>query len=426
MVGITLAHVVGPQGAYEISPPSGAATTALYEVLNDGSANYIYGLDRLASSAGTWYLGDALGSVRQTLAASGAVLTTASYDPWGTPQGSTIAPFGFTGELQDGAGQVYLRARWYTPGAGAFNSRDPFAGWPERPYSSHPYAYALGNPVLYTDPSGQCVPWVFKYAQYDPIGFGRVVAQFAQEDCEFVFLQGQGLNVADGQAYAQAISEPVVEATQGFVALMTDQEVQRAFIERYNGPLGAIRFGGDMAVGMARQLYATGVDLANGTNCHDPNQFGRGLSRIALALGSVVTTKVAFKAVTGLKTSGLEGSEVRYSNRLPPIEVTYEMRLNPDLFIKAVVEKYGINLRGSGRTITVKFNPDLVAEGMSRKATPDVIEIGPRALVDEATLANTIAHELNHARSWLAGGNAAEDPAYNAGDALEDYIRGDR
>ena len=43
---------------------------ALSQVLNDGSANYVYGMDRLLTddgSAQTWYLGDALGSVRMTL-----------------------------------------------------------------------------------------------------------------------------------------------------------------------------------------------------------------------------------------------------------------------------------------------------------------------------------------------------------------------
>ncbi|MBX0329999.1 RHS repeat-associated core domain-containing protein [Oscillochloris sp. ZM17-4] len=119
-----------------------------------GSANYLYGLDRLASSAGAWYLGDALGSVRQTLNASGAVLSTASYDPWGTPTSGMIAPFGFTGELQDSAGQVYLRARWYNATHGTFTSRDPFEGYLTRPGSLHPYHYVYQNPILWTDPTG--------------------------------------------------------------------------------------------------------------------------------------------------------------------------------------------------------------------------------------------------------------------------------
>jgi RHS repeat-associated protein len=123
-----------------------------------GSARYVYGNERLTSSAGDWYIADALGSLRLTLDDLGAPLASAAYDPWGVPQGSMIAPFGFTGELQDAAsGMVHLRARWYDASAGRFHSRDPFAGWPETPYSTHYYQYAYSDPVLYTDPSGKVV-----------------------------------------------------------------------------------------------------------------------------------------------------------------------------------------------------------------------------------------------------------------------------
>ena len=67
-----------------------------------------------------------------------------------------LGTFGFTGELQDGASDLlYLRARWYDPGQSTFTSRDPFVGFPETPYSLHPYQYAYSNPVLWTDPSGR-------------------------------------------------------------------------------------------------------------------------------------------------------------------------------------------------------------------------------------------------------------------------------
>lgn len=146
----------------------GAATTRysqdlispLSQVLNDGSANYLYGLDRLAAQAGgtmTWYITDALGSVHQALDNAGAPLASASYDPWGTPQGSMISPFGFTGELQDAQGLTYLRARWYNPASSTFTSRDPFKGFLEQPYSQHPFQYAYSNPVLLSDPTGMFV-----------------------------------------------------------------------------------------------------------------------------------------------------------------------------------------------------------------------------------------------------------------------------
>jgi len=126
----------------------------LNQVLSDGTATYVYGHARLRALGGPWYVGDALGSVRQTLDDAGEVLATTSYDPWGTPQGTLSAPFGFTGELHH-PGQVYLRARWYAPGQGRFVSEDPFAGWSERPYSLHAYQYASSDPVRWTDPTGE-------------------------------------------------------------------------------------------------------------------------------------------------------------------------------------------------------------------------------------------------------------------------------
>jgi len=131
----------------------------LSQVLHDGTSSYIYGNDaeRLRAVGGAWYIPDALGSVRATLDDSGAVLASTNYDPWGLPQASAIAPFGFTGEVQDAAGMVYLRARWYDAGSGRFGVRDPFVGFPEVPYSQHEYQYGYSNPVLYTDPSGRCV-----------------------------------------------------------------------------------------------------------------------------------------------------------------------------------------------------------------------------------------------------------------------------
>jgi len=60
-----------------------------------------------------------------------------------------------------------------------------------------------------------------------------------------------------------------------------------------------------------------------------------------------------------------------------------------------------------------------------------VIRIGRDAFVDQPTLANTIAHELSHARDYQRGihkphGAASSDgdgSVYGAGNALERWIR---
>jgi YD repeat-containing protein len=52
------------------------------------TTDYLYGLDRLAALNGgakTWYLGDALDSVRRTLTDASAASAPLNYDLWGTP-----------------------------------------------------------------------------------------------------------------------------------------------------------------------------------------------------------------------------------------------------------------------------------------------------------------------------------------------------
>lgn len=128
---------------------------------------------------------------------------------------------------------------------------------------------------------------------------------------------------------------------------------------------------------------------------------------------------------------GKGGSEIR--NRLGqpvvPTEKTLDMALDPETYANAIADKYGINLRGSGQTISISYNAEIASAGKTYAANPNVIELGQSAFVSEEELANTIAHELNHARSFLKGGSAPEwgkGGAYPAGDALAEYIRGVR
>ena len=123
-----------------------------------GTVDQLWGLDRLASlnpttGARAWYGYDGQGSARQLLNDAGHVTASASYDPYGTPEGAALpSPFGYTGELTDPAtGSQYLRARWYRPGQGTLLGVDPALDSTGKPYS-----YASDNPANASDPSGQC------------------------------------------------------------------------------------------------------------------------------------------------------------------------------------------------------------------------------------------------------------------------------
>lgn len=91
---------------------------------------------------------DSLGSVVAKTDEVGAAVATTSFDPYG--QGVPISLFGFTGALTDeDSDLVYLRNRWYDPAVGSFLSVDPLLEM-----TSQAFAYANGNPLLYTDPLG--------------------------------------------------------------------------------------------------------------------------------------------------------------------------------------------------------------------------------------------------------------------------------
>ena len=81
--------------------------TGLTQVLEDGTNTYLYGLGLLVQTDGAdmeFFLGDALGSVRQLTDASGAVTLTQSYDPYGNviqSEGTGSSIYGFDAEQMD-------------------------------------------------------------------------------------------------------------------------------------------------------------------------------------------------------------------------------------------------------------------------------------------------------------------------------------
>ena len=145
----------------------------LTQVLDDGANSYTYGLGRISqtSSSTEYFLADALGSVRQMIDQAGAVAYTRSYDPYGVVThtgGTSQTEFGFTGEQYGDSTQLlYLRARYYNPANGRFQSRDTWNGDYNRPLSLNRWMYVEGNPANLTDPSGNH-PYPKEHCEWDP------------------------------------------------------------------------------------------------------------------------------------------------------------------------------------------------------------------------------------------------------------------
>jgi RHS repeat-associated protein len=92
---------------------------------------------------------------------NGEVTMAKSYQPYGTEissVGNGLSSYGFTGEMTDPTGLIYLRARYYSGDTGRFISYDTWGGNYNRPLSLNRWNYTNGNPVNYTDPSGHCSP----------------------------------------------------------------------------------------------------------------------------------------------------------------------------------------------------------------------------------------------------------------------------
>ncbi len=101
----------------------------------------------------TYFLGDALGSVRHLVDSAGQVTLARSYEPYGdvlTSAGSGVTSYSFTGEWRDGSGLVYLRARYYSSYLGQFVGSDPSHR------EQNLFQYGGSNPLMRADPSGEC------------------------------------------------------------------------------------------------------------------------------------------------------------------------------------------------------------------------------------------------------------------------------
>lgn len=151
--GVNLVETVNGSGS-EVA--SYARTRSVDETLAEqrgGTANY--------------YEPDALGSITSLSGAAGALANTYIYDSFGNLDASTSTLSNYlqyTGrEYDTETGLYYYRARYYDPKGGRFLGEDPL----RFRATVNSYAYALNDPLRWSDPDGRKISFGLIYDWYE-------------------------------------------------------------------------------------------------------------------------------------------------------------------------------------------------------------------------------------------------------------------
>jgi len=164
--GIRIAKSVGANTIDFVCDKNREFAEVIAERSGEESVQYLHGDDLIRmsrpDSGDRYYLYDGQLSVRQLTDIDAAVTDEYTFDAFGSlitessPLGNPTAnSYRYSGEqFDDATNSYYLRARYYQPDLGRFNTRDPFGGFLNDPMSLHKYIYANVNPVMNRDPSG--------------------------------------------------------------------------------------------------------------------------------------------------------------------------------------------------------------------------------------------------------------------------------
>ena len=100
---------------------------------------------------------DHLGSTRVVTGSTGQAVSLNAYYPFGASKytgGARPTDMDFTGQRLDATGLNFYNARYYDSAIGRFVSADSIVPQPGGSQGFNRYAYAMGNPVRYMDPTG--------------------------------------------------------------------------------------------------------------------------------------------------------------------------------------------------------------------------------------------------------------------------------
>jgi RHS repeat-associated protein len=260
-------------------------------------------LEMTRGAASYYYLQNFQGSVTGLTDASGTIAATYSADAFGvptSPQASVTNPFTYTGREYDAkSGLYYNRARYYEPTTGSFISQDPIK-------SGQRYAYATGDPVDFTDPSGT-TPLV-EFAAIQKFFTSKSQAALATTACGLSVVSATvevGMNFATHNLPNEAGVKSIlagVETSCVMATFVNDSTSLATLIIKFPLLAGAIAAVTDLYL----QLQCA-AQTNNWSNFNPTHAIAVGLAGVSVGAASAVLSTVGDDFAVGLGVAILSG-----------------------------------------------------------------------------------------------------------------------
>ena len=225
------------------------------------------------------------------------------------------------------------------PSTGTFISMDSYQGSIYDPVSLHKYLYANANPVTYVDPSGYNSNTLV--AQMITLDIKcRLITQAYQVAFKTLIgmVVGGALGALDsylGGNDLQQIQEDALISTLLGGACGGAAAIFARFVKFY--PKLKVLLKIEPIAGVILGYFGIKDSLDNG---HGEQAIFRAILTLPSIIGSAAVLKDIKLPKFGSK--GGRDSRNRIGNPVNPMEKTYEMALNPELYANEVAKKYGI------------------------------------------------------------------------------------
>ncbi|MEV0991746.1 RHS repeat-associated core domain-containing protein [Streptomyces sp. NPDC049949] len=363
---------------------------------------------------------------------------------------------GFIGGTKDtDTGLTHIGAREYDPLTARFISVDPVMDLMDS-QQLHGYTYSNQNPFTFWDPTGrqleECASGMYKcHNGNDPYDYGNRYETIVNSVGGTLAPEYVARKQRQEQANKRACNhDPDCRGSQGRQGGGTGGQAQPkpkvVYVQTASGYPARGVPAGSIQDPNRNQVQKPSLEEMKRMYCSADESESKCSFRVSYmlsgplieALSGSVAASAMGKGSGGRAAAGEERAAVGV--RQGDVERTLDNSLDKTTYLKDVAKKNGINLRGSGHDISVIYDPDLGPGllGVTRASEGGrVIRVGPDGIYDDATAANTIAHELSHARYYSKNGtfegeihghagSMADGTPYGSGNALQDWMEGKR